>query len=79
MGKKLKTLRLVTFKEDFGMGKGKVTYKKGETHAMHENTAAKIEKAAGKGVEVKKWDKAEHLAKIKAANKAKEAGETGKK
>lgn len=73
MGKKLDTLMLVTFKSDYTVGKsGKTLYKAG-THAMHANVAAKLEKRLGKDVTVKKYDKKEHLEKIKAANAKKDA------
>lgn len=47
MSSKKANTRILTFKEDFKIGK-KVMYKKGEQHAIHKNTVERIKSEGGK-------------------------------
>lgn len=68
MNNKEKNARVVKFKEDYfskpGKEKGEVIYRKGETHAIHKNLVAKLEKAGAK-MEVKEVDVDAQVARLK--------------
>ena len=56
---KFKKTRVVTFKEDYaskpGLEKGEVIFAKGSTHAIHQNTVAKLQAKSVK-MDVKEFD-----------------------
>lgn len=65
---KFKKTRVVTFEEDYssvpGKAKGEVIYAKGSTHAIHQNTVAKLQAKSVK-MKVKEFDHGAYIAKSK--------------
>lgn len=65
---KFKKTRIVTFEEDYaskpGKAKGEVIYRKGSTHAIHQNIVAKLQVANVK-MKVKEFDHAAYITRSK--------------